>query len=180
MWQYLPAVLSVLGMLIQSKGADQAGAAAKTNAQATATAAEFQAKQLDQQAGQSMATGQRQSAEQLRQAKLAQSRAIALAAASGAGASDPTVVRLMGEIGAEGAYRAGVAMYQGEEQARQLRLKAAAARYEGEAALVSGEARSDAYSTASTASLLSGAGTLYARYGMGGPNRAPVEDRTFE
>ena len=38
---------------------------------------EFQAKQLDQQAGQSMATGQRQSMEQLRQAKLVQSREIA-------------------------------------------------------------------------------------------------------
>jgi len=180
MWQYLPVALSVLGMFQQSAGAKQAGAAAKTNAEAQANAAEFQAKQLEQQAGQSMATGQRQSMEQLRQAKLVQSRAIALAAASGAGASDPTVVRLMGQIGAEGAYRAGVAMYQGEEQARQMRLKAAGARYEGEAALISGQARSDAYSTASTASLLSGAGTLFARYGMGGPNRAPVEDRTFE
>lgn len=180
MWQYLPVVLSVLGMFQQSAGAQQAGAAAKTNAEAQANAAAFTAAQLEQQAGQTMASGQRASMEQLRQAKLMQSRALALAAASGAGAADPTVVNLMGKIGAEGAYRAGIAMYQGEEQARQLRLKAAAARYEGEAGLIGGEARSDAYSTASTASLLSGAGTIYARYGMGGPNRAPVEDRTFE
>lgn len=180
MWQYLPAALSILGMFQQSAGAKQAGAAAQTNAAAQAQAAEFTAKQLDQQAGQTMASGQRASMEQLRQAKLVQSRALALAAASGAGASDPTVVNLMGKIGAEGAYRAGVAMYQGEEQARQLRLKAAGTRYEGEAALIGGKTRSDAYSTASTASLLSGAGTLFARYGMGGPNRAPVEDRTVE
>lgn len=115
--------------------------------------------------------------EQTRQAKLLQSRALALAAASGAGASDPTIVNLIGDTGAEGAYRSAVALYQGEEQARQLRMKAEATSYEGDLALAGGEARRSAYNTSAVSSLLSGSGTLFGRYGMGGPKAAPVEDR---
>lgn len=179
MWQYLPAALTVLGMFTQKQGSDQAGRAAAANGARTQAADYFTAAQLDQQAGQSMASGQRQALEQKRQAKLVQSRALALAAASGAGASDPSIIRLMGRIGAEGAYRAGVAMYQGEENARLLRLKAAGARYEGDAALAGGYEKQSAYQTQGTSSLLSGAGTLFSRYGMGGPGTgttSPVDE----
>lgn len=182
MFNFLSAGLTVLGMFTQASGAHAAGNAAMSNAQAQAQADAFKAAQYEQQAGQSIATGQRQAIEQKRQAQLLQSRALAVAAASGAGASDPTVVHLIAQIGGEGAYRAAVAMYDSEEKARQLRLNAAASRYEGDAALLGGEAQKSAYDTSAVSSLLSGAGTLYTRFGMGGPKTqpaAPVTEHSF-
>lgn len=176
------AMMTVLGMFTQAMGARTASAAATSNAQAQAQANEFVAIQHDQQAGQEVAIAQRRALEEKRQSQLLQSRALAVAAASGAGASDPTVVHLISEISGEGAYRAAVALYDGEEKARQLRLKAAASRYEGALAVAGGEAQASAYRTSALSSLLSGAGTLYTRYGMGGPNTqdpAPVEERTI-
>lgn len=171
MWNFLPAALSIFGSITQAAGARQAGQAARDNAERQRVAAQFTAAQLEQQAGQSIAASQRQAAEQTRQATLLKSRALALAAASGAGASDPTIVNLMSRISGEGAYRSAVALYQGEEQARQSRLKAAGAIYEGDAAVAGGIDRQNAYNTSATASLLSGAGSLFARYGMGGPGK---------
>jgi hypothetical protein len=54
-----------------------------------------------------------------------------VAAASGAGASDASVVNIVGRIKGEGAYRAATALYAGEDKARVLRMQAAAKRYEG-------------------------------------------------
>lgn len=76
------------------------------------------ADQLDVQAGQTRAMSQRDAYEQRRQAKLVQSRGIAVAAASGAGADDPTVVNQIADIGGEGEYRALTALYNGETQAQ--------------------------------------------------------------
>lgn len=95
-------------------------------------AANYQAAQLQQQAGQERATSQRQAMEERRRARFAQSRLQALAAASGAGATDPTVIDLSGDIAAEGEYRALTALFGGEERARGLTMNAQARRYEGQ------------------------------------------------
>ena len=96
-------------------------AAAKYGTQAAA----FQAAQLEQDAKTSIGMGQRAAAEERRQAEIAQSRILALAAASGGGASDPTVVNLIARQAQEGAYRANLALYEGDEAARKMRLQAA-------------------------------------------------------
>lgn len=176
------AILTTLGMFTQAFGARQAGSAAMDNARRQAAADEFVAAQYTQQAGQEVAVAQRRAIEERRQSQLLQSRALAVAAASGAGASDPTIVHLISQISGDGAYRAAVALYDGEEKARQLRLKSDASRYEAAAALAGGEAQKSAYNVSAMSSLLQGAGTLYTRYGMGGPDTqdpAPIEERTI-
>lgn len=140
--------------------------------------AEFEADQLEQQAGQAVAVGQRENMEIQRYARLTQSRALALAAASGGGASSPTVVNLIGNIAKRGAYEGAKALYSGEERSRQLTLAAAAKRYEGDVALESGQ-RGDrervdtgAYNLAAAGTLLQGsanAASMYYKYGGGGP-----------
>src|SRR5204863_7102116 len=62
------------------------------------------------------------------------SLALARAAASGAGASDPTVLHVLAQTSGEGAYRQALAMYEGEAQARLDKMRAAATRFEGETA----------------------------------------------
>lgn len=89
-----------------------------------------QADQLDIKAGQERASAQRLAIEQRRQAELLSSRALAVAAASGAGVDDPTVLNIMANIAGEGEYRALTALYEGEEEARGLELNADARRRE--------------------------------------------------
>lgn len=94
-------------------------------------AAEFQAAQLRQNAGQAMASAQRRAFDVDRQSKYVASAALASAAASGGGASDPTVVNLIARNAGEFAYRKAVALYQGEDKARALNLQADAKEFEG-------------------------------------------------
>lgn len=107
------------------------GNAAVTVAARRNAALEFQAKQLETEAGQSKAVSQVQAGDIARQVALVNSAALARAAASGAGASDPSVLAVMARTGAEGAYRQAVALYEGEAQSRLDMTRAAAARFEG-------------------------------------------------
>lgn len=165
MIQYIPAALSIVGSLTESEGAREVGQAASENGKRRRVAAEFEAEQLEVLAGQKIAAAQRDAYEERRKATLVQSRALALAAASGASASDSNVVSLLANTAGEGAYRAAVALYQGEDAARTARLQASARRYEGWMAEVAGEDTQEAYETKATGSLLSGAGSLFAKYG---------------
>lgn len=130
-------------------------------------AANYQAAQYEQQAGQERASAQRAAIEEHRKATLAQSRALAVSAASGAGASDPTVMNIMGDLGSEGEYRALSALYEGEERARGLQMGAQAKRYEGATAKQAGNMRA-----AST--ILSGGMSLYDKYDGGSTSSAPA------
>lgn len=94
-------------------------------------ATEFAAQQYAVNAGQAIAASQRDAVEERRTSTLLESRARAVAAASGAGAHDPSVANIVGRIRGEGAYRAATMLYAGEDKARVLRLQAAAKRYEG-------------------------------------------------
>jgi hypothetical protein len=143
--------------------------------------AEFEATQMEEQAGTAIAVGQRENMEIQRIAKITESRALALSAASGGGASSPTAVRIMSKIAQRGAYEGAVAMYNAEERSRQLRINADAKRYEGQIALQAGarglQERVDysSYNLAAGASLIKGATSLYLRYGQGGPNNTTAE-----
>lgn len=127
-------------------------------------AAEFKAAQLEQDAGQQQAAAQRAAREERRRARFAQSRALALAAASG-GASDPGVIDIISDLAAEGEYRALTDIYQGEEAARKLRMGAAGARFQGEAS-------ENYYRQAASQSLMRGGMSLFAKYST----KAPTAD----
>lgn len=173
MMAVLPMALQVGGSLLQFAGAQKSSAAAQEAAQRTAQAKQYEAAQMDVQAGQEVAASQRGAMEQKRMADLAASRALALAAASGGG-TDGNVANIIASITGEGAYRSLVSLYQGESKARTLKMAADAKRYEAGVAIEEGSQKAEAYQTAGLASLASGAGTLYAKYGRGGP-AAPSE-----
>lgn len=161
---FLPAAAELFGTLQSVAGYGYGSSAARRTGERTQEAAEFEALQLEQNAGQSIAASQRAAMEERRQAALVQSRILAVAAASGGGALDPTVVRLISQQAGEGEYRARAAMYQGEERARAQTMAAAAKRFEGTRARESGEQRGAAYEISAVGSLFKGTSTLYSRY----------------
>jgi hypothetical protein len=97
----------------------------RQNAKNEANLAQFQSEQLNVSAGQAQAAAQRSAIDIERQTQLNASRALAVAASSGGGASDPTVVNLLSQNAADGAYRKAAALYEGDDQARSMRLQAA-------------------------------------------------------
>jgi hypothetical protein len=152
------AELSILGGALQAAGSLQQG-------MDTQQAKQYQADQLRQNGGQAQASAQRTAADIDRQTSLLVSRALAVAAASGGGASDPTVVNMIAQDAAVGAYRKAVALYNGDEANRASQMKADSLEYEGKSAKVGGL-------LASGTSLLSGASkaaSLYQKFGAGAP-----------
>lgn len=166
---WVGTAMAVAGAVSSIAGGFSAANAAKTAAQRQKTEAEFEAEQMTQAAGQAIATSQRDAIEQRRQARLLQSRAIAISGASGASVTDPTVLNLIGDIAGQGSYRAAVALYQGEDKARQLNMGAAAKRYEGEVALETGRNKARAYQIQGITGALGNTATMFGKYGGGGP-----------
>lgn len=166
---WVGAVAQVIGTVLQVGGQQKAAQAEKASGQSTRMLRDFEAAQLEQQAKQEFAQSQRAAAEERRTADLLSSRAQALAASGGGGVSDPTTFNLMADIEGEGSYRASVALYQGEENARRLRLAAKAKRFEGEAAERGAAVRAGAYSMAAGATAAEGISSFYTKYGNGGP-----------
>lgn len=161
-------VTSVAGTALQYQGYQQAAEAARVAGRRANVAAQFEAEQLEQQAGQVFAASQRNAMEEKRRADLLASRALALAAASGGGVSDPTVVNVIAGLKSEGSYRAAVALYRGQDEARKLRTGASARRFEGAVAEEGGILEGAGYETMAASSLLQGASSLFSRYGGGG------------
>lgn len=161
--------MQLFGMLMQAQAASQASAASREMGMRRQVLAGFEAAQLEQQAGQEVAASQRVALDRKREGDLVASRVLALAAAGGGGVSDPTIVHLMGKIASEQQYRQSMALYEGEDKSRVLRLKAAARRYEGESAARAGELEAKATETSSIAGMFSGGGSMLSKYGGGGP-----------
>lgn len=114
-----------LGTALMNSGTLLSTVGALGSARAMSSLAGFNSDLLESSADDQIAAGQREALEQKRQANLAMSRAQAVAAASGGGAADPTVINVIGDIAAEGEYSARVADYTGRERARNTRLQAA-------------------------------------------------------
>lgn len=128
----LGPALQIGSTILSAGGQVERGNAGVAVANRRKAALEFQAQQLETEAGQSKAVSQVQAADVARQNALVQSSILARAAASGAGASDPSVLSVMARTGAESAYRQAVALYEGEAQARMDLTRASAARFEGQ------------------------------------------------
>ncbi len=150
---YLSAISGV-GTVMSALGARNAGISANQEA-------EYRAQQEKIQAGQTLASSQRQQVEQIRQMRLVESRGQALAASSGAGALDPSVMDIMGDLETQGRYKAAVAGYEGQDSANNLESKANLDMFSGSQAQSAGNIK--AIST-----LMSGASSLYSKYDGGG------------
>lgn len=145
-------------------GQYESGQEQKRQAKAQAVEREFEADQLDQIASNEKGAGQRRAAGERRKARIIESRALAVAAKDG-GASDPTVVDIISDIAAEGAYNAAIAMYEADERAANARMAAAARRFEGGNSLIAGRAAARAGAIRGTAGFFSDAGQIYGKYG---------------
>ena len=133
-----PATIAIVAVAGQAAFTLAGGAAEKQAAQARQQALEHQAKQARQNAGQERAASQRAAFDQRRQARFASSTAQARAAASGAGVGDPTAVNILGDIAAEGEFRALNELFIGEERARSLETQADALVFEGNQESIAG------------------------------------------
>ena len=130
-------------------------------------AADSEAAQFRQRANAERVTSQYQARDERRDARYAASRGLAVAAASGGGTADPTVVNTLADVEAEGEYRALMALRNGEDAARGFEHAAAARRNEGDAALIAGL-------TTGTSTALSGATDWFEKYGKKKSELAPV------
>lgn len=110
MAQAVPIGLAVAGKVAEG-GTSLIGAGAESRQ------LKSQAKQLKRNAGLSRASGQRSAIDTRREIDVVQSRALALAAASGADASDPTIINNIARLEGEGEYRAITALYNSEQEA---------------------------------------------------------------
>lgn len=164
------AALGITGMIFQQIGYREAGKSARAQGQYARIRAEFDAWQAEEDGKEAVAIGQRAAMEERRQSDLVASRALAVAAASGGGASDPTIVNLIARAKGEGAYRAAVAMYEGESRARQYRIAAAAGRYGGAEAELQGARNALGTAYSGLGAMFQSGASLYARYGV--PNRS--------
>lgn len=98
----------------------------------------FEAAQLKAQADQEIGLAGEKAAEKAREAKLANSRNLAVAAASGAGAADPTVLQIMGDVEAQGIHNSLTEMFKGQTRRADLLSEANARKFAGKNAQTAG------------------------------------------
>lgn len=134
-------------------------------------AAQFQAAQYQQNANSAEASSQRTAFDIDRQTQFITSRALAVAAGSGGGASDPTVVNLIARDAGEGAYQKQLALYGGTDKARLDNEQADAKSFEGKTTFDNSlEVGAAAYAGGATNLMKSQArgASLFQRFGGGG------------
>ena len=162
--QMVPLILMGTGTILSAYGDYQQGKALKQ-------LGDYKASQYEAKATQERAKGQHSAEKQRRATKLALSRGQALAASSGAGATDPTVTGLMADLAGEGELNAQYEIYKGEENARMALMGADVSRYEGEQAYQAG--KTGAFST-----VLTGAGMGLSEYNTMTGKYAPSDPPT--
>jgi hypothetical protein len=151
MKSYGPMVQGAVGTLLTAKGQNDSGIEAQR-------LANYQAEQLRRNGGQQVAQGTQAAQEEQRKSALIASRAMAVAAASGGGTLDPTVVRILQGVAAEGTLASNTQMYNANERARGMNDTADATVYSGNSARKAGKKK--ALST-----ILSGASDLANTWG---------------
>ncbi len=94
---------------------------------------DIEARELRKRANARRAAGHREAAEEQRNAELAYSRALSIAAASGGGVSDPGVVKLFADLQAEGDFRVLSRLFVSEDEAQGIEYRSEVAQREGKA-----------------------------------------------
>jgi hypothetical protein len=130
--------LETIGLIAGLAGSalSAAGSIAAGNHQSAAMNAQAQA--AERQAAEERAASQREAVQRAREAKLVLSRQQAVAAASGGGATDTTVLGLMGDVAAQGQFNTASALYEGEARGRGLEDQAALSRMQARQAKLAG------------------------------------------
>lgn len=164
--------LAVGGTLLQAYGQYQAGEAAQQAARAEQQQLDAQARQMRINAGQERASAQRKMIETSRQKRLMQSKAIAMNAAGGGDTMDAGVIDILGDLEAEGSYNANVALYEGEDRARDLEYGANLKNYEGEMARMGGKMEKQAANIRAVSTLVKGSSSMADKYGDSSSNIA--------
>lgn len=172
----LPAIAAVasIGSIIVGTGLSLASA--NREAEATRQAGEleqqnqyFLAQQEEATAREDFAASQREALERRFEGELVLSRQQAAAAASGAGADDPTIVRLMTDTAARAEYGRSSVMYGAESRRATLFRSAAARRKSGDNSFLGGIEGANGAWLRGMGSLAGGVGklgdTLHTRYG---------------
>jgi hypothetical protein len=160
----MATIFTVLGTMVSAVGTIAAGAAAARAANAQAAQQEHAARVADQKAMQERALAQRAAFEKRREGRLATSTLVARAAASGTSATDPTIIKLGGDIAGRSEYLALSDMARGEQAGRDQEDRAALNRWQaGIARDEAGNAMTSGFLRAGS-SILSGANSLFGRY----------------
>lgn len=128
----------------------QQGKAAKANAESVAIQKERAGKAAQAEA-------QQQAIQERKKANYAESRALAVAASSGAGVKTPTVQNILGDLHEQGDYNVLSTLFSGDSEAEAYNLSATATRNEGRAAK-----RASYLNAGST--ILQGVSSFYSRY----------------
>lgn len=157
--------MNLVGSGIQAKGTLAQGDYAKQAGLMQQQASEFQAQQLEENAGQAIASGQRQAMDTRLKSSLAQSSIIARAAGSGTDAGVGSPAATVGAVASRGEYNALMDMFNGQSTATGLLNQAKGARYSGQLAAIGGEEAQSASRTNALATLASGAGNALSNYG---------------
>lgn len=144
------AALAAAGMFLNFVGTLQEGQEANY-------AAKLEAQQMEAKANEERAVSQRRAIQARRIADRAKSRAKAVAAASGAGATDPTMENIYGDIEDQGTFNVLSELYQGEAKGQGLDFGAKMRRRAGKNALKTSRYRA-------AGNLLEGGTSLYDRY----------------
>lgn len=140
------AVAGLAGTLMSANAERDAG-------KSEAMARQMEARALERKAAEDRAAAQREAIRRSKESELANSRAQALAAASGGGATDKTVLDLMAGAAEEGEYQTQAAIYEGESRGRGLESQAEIERFKAQRARKAGNMRANA-------TLLSGASSF--------------------
>lgn len=159
---------SNFGDLVKGFGTGVQGLGFLQHGQMSYEASQYAAEQARQGAASVAGSGQRQAWDIGLTGKYIASKALATAAGTGGGASDPTVMNLIGRMSGETAYRQSVAIYGGESRARAMNITAAGEQWSGAEALQMGQKSALAAGVASLPTVLRGGISLYDKYK--GPN----------
>lgn len=151
MAEVLPVALMVGGTLVSAMGQAQAGQSQQAGYQ-------YEAASARQAAGEATAAGSSASMEQARKTAIVQSNATASAAASGTNPGFGSALTNTGRIAKWGTYNGLMAMYDSQVQATGLKNQAGADEFSGQEAAQAGQ-------TKAIGTLISGADTLYGKYG---------------
>lgn len=162
----LPATVDT-GTILSTAGKGLAAVGQITGGFSQANNARNVAAQLVSNGGQAVAAGQRRAIGATRQADYVLSKARAGAAASGAGATDPSVLNVEAGIAQQGEYNALSALYEGQDAQRTAQNQASDARADATSYATAGLLRG-------TGTILEGASSLYDRYGRQPVKPTPV------
>lgn len=155
----------LLGTVLGTYGQYQAGKYLDAQGRAVEAGNYYVADQLDVNAGQQRASGQRAMLNERRKEKLVQSNLQAAVAKGGGNSQDPSLVKLSEDIAAEGEYRALSALFQGEENARVLENEAKAKRWEGSEYRRMGKIGRNTQNMKAATTLLGGTSSFFSKYG---------------